>query len=350
MTSPAPAGQRLRDALDHAVRGVSAPDVVFAALHEGHREVVTGGTAPPPAPGRRVLRFELGSASKTFTALLLAQLTAHGEVGYDDPVVDHLPPIAHRPSARRITLRHLATHTAGLPRLPASFYPHAVPRWATNAYAGYSADRLLTAFARTRPRDIGAWRYSNFGYAVLGLGLAHAQATGFDDLLTERVLTPLGLADTSTHPSPPPRVPRARRAHLAGTVPQLRLDGFTPAGAVRATADDLLTYLAAHLDPAGTALPESLHAVQTPLLRRDPQEAHSLGWFIHHDDRGALYFHAGATFGHTAFLGFRPAIATAVVALASRRAHWRFPLIPVAYRLLTDLPTCSPERAERRPG
>ncbi|MFT7836905.1 serine hydrolase domain-containing protein [Saccharothrix sp. BKS2] len=324
-------GHRLRAVLAGAVDAVPAPDVVFAALHEGHREVVTGGTAPPPGCDRRELRFEIGSAGKTFTALLLAQLDARGELRCADPVVRHLPAAAHRPATRRLTLRHLATHTAGLPRLPPSLYLHAARHGSTNAYAGYSTERVLTAFARTRPRNVGTWRYSNLGYAVLGHALAHAQGTAFDDLLTARVLTPLRLTDTDTHPSPPGRLPRS------GTVPQLRMDGFAPAGAVRSTADDLLTYLAAHLDPAGSALADSLHTVRAPVPHPAPGESRSLGWFIHHDDRGALYFHAGATFGHTTFLGFRPATATAVVALAGRRAHRRFPLVPTAYRLLADI-------------
>ncbi|RST02726.1 serine hydrolase domain-containing protein, partial [Streptomyces sp. WAC05374] len=110
--------------LDEAVRAVDAPDVVFALSRHGHRTVRSGGTAPPPPVPRDGLRYEIGSASKTFTGLLLADLVRSGALSGTTPAARLLDP-ARPPGRHPVTLTHLMTHTSGLPPLPADFYPQA---------------------------------------------------------------------------------------------------------------------------------------------------------------------------------------------------------------------------------
>lgn len=118
------------------------------------------------------------------------------------------------------------------------------------------------------------------------------------------------------------------------------MGGFQPAGAVRATPGDLLTYLEAHLDPSGSPLETALQSVLSPVLRRGlgHRHTHTLTWFQHPSPQGPLYFHAGATTGQQAFLGFRPATHTAVVAVATRRIRLRDTFVATAYALLSEDP------------
>ncbi|NGO73849.1 serine hydrolase, partial [Streptomyces boncukensis] len=170
----------VRDRLAAAVRAVDAPDVVFAYSRAGRRALCSGGTAPPRPRPREQLRYETGSASKTYGALLLARLHTAGLVGLGDPALPLLAPECEAPGAAPVTLFHLATHTSGLPRLPADLYPRAVGALLTNPYAGYPAARLVDRFRRealrrpARPRPGTRWRYSNFGAAILGHALAAA--------------------------------------------------------------------------------------------------------------------------------------------------------------------------------
>ncbi|HKU36916.1 MAG TPA: serine hydrolase domain-containing protein [Polyangiales bacterium] len=80
---------------------------------------VDPSAAPQVAPDASSL-FEIGSVTKVFTALLLAQMTLHGEVELDDPVRDYLPSTLRLPewAGRPISLRDLVTHRSGLPYLP----------------------------------------------------------------------------------------------------------------------------------------------------------------------------------------------------------------------------------------
>ncbi|MFJ8630390.1 serine hydrolase domain-containing protein [Streptomyces sp. NPDC093568] len=336
--SPGGAGDApLRERLAAAVEAVDAPDVVFAVSRFGRRFLHCGGSAPHPPVPRQDLRYEIGSASKTFTGLLLAQLIQRGLLSGGEPAAACLAP-GRRTAAAPVTLAHLVTHTGGLPTLPADFYLRALPAWGTNPYGSYSAERVTGAFLRHRPRRRPGtrWQYSNFGVAVLGHALAAATGTPWAELLGAHVLRPLGLSGVAL------RAEDAKADAVGhakdGRTPTLAFDagGFEAAGAVRATPHDLLTFLEAHLDPAGTPLAGALRAVRTPVLRRglDHRHVHTVAWFRHPTDGGPMYFHSGATLGQQAFLGFRPDTGTALVALCTRRFRARDAFVATAYGLL----------------
>ncbi|MFJ7329456.1 serine hydrolase domain-containing protein [Streptomyces cyaneofuscatus] len=331
--------------LAEAAGRIDAPDVVLAMSRGGVRTVHTGGSAEPGPVARERLHYELGSASKPFAGLLLARLVAQGRVRYEDRAADLLAPgLPVHPAVRRITLRHLLTHTSGLPGLPADFYPQAVPRWSSDPYGNYPAGRVVRAFLRARPRHRPGtrWHYSNFAVSVLGHTLAAATGTPWEVLLHQQVLAPLGLEATLLRPGPDSTDATGHRRD--GTpLPALDTGGFTAAGALRSTPLDLLTFLEAHAggselrDPAlATALTE----VTRPVLRRGWRHAHThtLTWFQHPTPYGPALFHAGATLGQQAFLGFRPGTGLAVAATATRRVHRADTFVATAYELLTETP------------
>ncbi|SEG77023.1 CubicO group peptidase, beta-lactamase class C family [Actinacidiphila yanglinensis] len=348
--------------LERALAQVRAPDVVVGVSRAGRRTVATGGTATPRLP-RTSLHYELGSLSKTFTVLLLAELAREGAVRLDDPLAAYLPGLRlPHPSSRAITLRHLATHTSGLPRVPRDLIPGALLRPYTNGYAGYDRERLLRTFARTRTRHAPGtrWRYSNFGLALLGPALESATGTGYPALLTERVLRPLGLDGAAIGPAPGsgPGAATAAIGHRPDgrtPLPPTDMAAFTPAGAIRATPGDLLRYAEAHLSPDAAAVPaplrEALRDVQVPLLRRGMghRHTHTLTWYLHPAPRGPILFHAGATFGHQSFLGFHPAGGSAVVGTATRHDR-SCALIPACYELLSELASSPADKAPEADG
>ncbi|WP_442808710.1 serine hydrolase domain-containing protein [Streptomyces sp. NBC_01218] len=358
-----PEGADRADAADALLLGRAAeaigpaPGLVLALSRYGRRTLHSTGTAPAGGRPRDRLRYELGSASKTFTGLLLARLVAAGRFSYDDPAAELLAP-GHpvHPSVRAITLRHLVTHTSGLPGLPADFYPQAVPRWTTAPYAGYPAGRVVRAFLRARPRHAPGtrWHYSNFAVAVLAHTLATATGTPWEVLVHREVLAPLGLDATSLAPGRPGA---DARGHLRGgePVPVLDIGGFAGAGAVRSTPHDLLTFLEAHLAASGAyagtgaagdmptvppdgPLTAALAGMARPVLRRGPRHTHThtLTWFQHATPHGPVNFHAGATPGQQAFLGYCPDTGTALAAVCTRRVSFRDPFVATAHGLLTD--------------
>ncbi|MFI9327912.1 serine hydrolase domain-containing protein [Kitasatospora sp. NPDC052868] len=260
-------GQEPGPDLDHLLRPLfraAAPGggVAVVVIRGDERTVACRGHSDRSAerPVRADTRFELGSVTKTFTGLLLAEMAARGEVGYDDPIDRYLPADAAPgyPHERPITLLHLATHTSGLPRLPVGLLPTAAPRWFTRPYATFGPTHLLRALPRTPVRGTpGAQvRYSNLGCGLLGLLLANAAGQRYDDLLEARVCGPLGLVDTSCGPGQE----EAAGYRRGRRVPSFRLPALPGAAALRSTADDMLRYLQAHLALDAVPLPERADA------------------------------------------------------------------------------------------
>ncbi|MEV7908142.1 serine hydrolase domain-containing protein, partial [Streptomyces anulatus] len=115
--------------------------------------------------------FEIGSVTKVFTALALARMAVAGTVALDEPLAELLPEGARVPSrdGEEITLRHLATHTSGLPRLPKGMLLSALLHPSKpDPYAEFTADVLLRGLAETR---LGATPGHRFRYSNLGAGL-----------------------------------------------------------------------------------------------------------------------------------------------------------------------------------
>ena len=205
-TPPVPSDDEIRkilvDRIDVQKQSVG---IVLGVIGPSGRRIVSYGSLakndPRPLNGDTV--YEIGSITKVFTSLLLADAVGRGEVALNDPVGDFLPAKVTMPErgGRAITLEDLATHTSGLPRLPTNFSPkdHA------NPYADYSFENLyafLSSYQLTR--DIGAqYEYSNLGGGLLGHALTlRARATDYEELVRTRVLGPLGLSSTSITLSP----------------------------------------------------------------------------------------------------------------------------------------------------
>ncbi|MFC5663364.1 serine hydrolase domain-containing protein [Kitasatospora misakiensis] len=342
-----------RESLAGLVRA-AGPDAtaVTLAVAVGDRAAVHchGRTARDGEPCTPDTVHELGSISKTFTALLLAELAARGDVSLDDPVQRHLPADWRPADVRRdgpIRLIHLATHTSGLPRLPPGLLTSAVPAWFTNPYAGYDERRVRAGLAGTTVRHPPGerYRYSNFGVGLLGRLLAEAGGSpGYADLLAERVGRPLGLRTVTCSPDAPHRATGYRGGQ---PLPPWRIPGLPGAGAVRAGSADLLRFLRAHLEPPGDGpLGAALRDVQRPRLRL-PRSGDQVCLVWNHRrtaDGRDLFFHSGGTRGFTALVGFCPQTATAVAALTNTGPTVTSSFTQTAYDTFKQLARADGER------
>ncbi|MEV0618770.1 serine hydrolase [Nonomuraea sp. NPDC050404] len=360
--SGAPTGlAALLGATVHAlVEDEHAPAAAGAAIRGPEQAVITAGhhtwpatrrtrPGPAPAPAAEVTPstlFALGSITKTFTALLLADMVAGGIVGYDDPAHVHLPAHAAPPRGTAITLAGLATHTAGLPHFPLCLRLRALRHW-RDPYARLGVQDLHRATARLRPCHDPATRYSTFGMGLLGHLLARAAHLSYADLLTQRVLTPLGLHDT-TIPTDDDLSRRAAGGHRhRHPVPHWHLGAFAAAGALYSTTADMLRYLHVQLDPgsAPARLATAIAATHHPPHDHPPHDhpphdhppqapdAMGLGWNVRAVQGHTLLWHSGGTGGFTAFIGFSPGAAAGVVLLANTRPSRPQPVVRAARRL-----------------
>jgi D-alanyl-D-alanine-carboxypeptidase/D-alanyl-D-alanine-endopeptidase len=249
--------------------------------------------------------FEIGSITKVFTTTLLADMARRGEVRLDDPIELYLPDGVTAPTRNdvSITLFDLATHTSGLPRMPSNFQP-ADPN---NPYADYTAQEMYEFLSDYRlARDIGVrYEYSNYGVGLLGNLLASAAGTTYADLIERRITNVLGMDDTAIELTADMQA-RLARGHR-GTTPVANWDipTLAGAGALRSTAADMLTFVAANLGLATTPLEPALrdtHAARKPTNTPDMQVG--LGWHIRNGEGAATVWHNGGTGGYRSFVGF----------------------------------------------
>jgi CubicO group peptidase (beta-lactamase class C family) len=263
--------------------------------------------------------FEIGSVTKIFTAVLLADMVRRGEVALDDPISRYLPAGVRAPqrNGRTITLVDLVTHTSGLPRLPANLSP-ADPK---DPYADYTAQKL-EAFLSSYdlPRDPGArFEYSNLGDGLLGYLLARRAGTSYETLVRTRITGPLGMTSTTIVPLPEEtrRLAKGHDARLQ-PVPAWHFDALAGCGALRSSANDMLTLLSAFLGQTTTALAPAMALM--PTVRRPTGSAMgdiSLGWFISKPGVEEILWHNGGTYGYRSFLGLDPRTRTGVVVLSN---------------------------------
>jgi serine-type D-Ala-D-Ala carboxypeptidase/endopeptidase len=301
----------------HARRHVG---VAIGVLRGGQTWVIGSGTTGPAGPASTI--FEIGSVTKVFTATLLAGMVEDGLLALDDPVQDHLPRGVELPvRGRPITFADLATHTAGLPRLPHGFLLPSL-RHRRNPYAWFTVDHLYAGLPATRLRRAPGDRprYSNLGYGLLGHVLALRAGRDYEQLVHERICRPLGLSDT--HVS----VPAAARERFAQghdrrgrPVPHWDLPALAGAGALRSTVADLLAFLRLQLGDGEPALVRAAALTHAPRSRHRGGLAVGLGWtrlpLLGTDHQ--LLFHNGGTGGFRSFAGFVPATDTAIVVLSN---------------------------------
>lgn len=303
----------VEDAAEQA--GRHRTGVVVGALVDGRR--IFHGAGRKVVPDQHAL-FEIGSITKVFTATVLADEVVRGNLSLDQPVRELLPAGTAVPSrGAEITLGHLATHTSGLPRVPlGTVRPWVDFVMGRNPYAAVTPEVLLERLTRTtlkRRPGTGGVRYSNFGYGLLGLALQHATgAVDYDEMVTERVCRPLGLAHTGV------RLPAGRL--LAGhkgrdkQVERWQLTGMAGAGALLSSADDLLTFLAAQRNPGSTPLAEAIVLTQRQRIRG--RNGMGLGWMRSTEPR-LLLWHNGGTGGYRSYAGLIQERRTAVVVLTN---------------------------------
>lgn len=325
---PGPPGAPERDrvAVETRVRELGAqllasevyPGFVVGWVTPWERRVIgfgALGALDPRVPDGRTL-FEIGSVTKVFTGLLLADGVVRGEVALEDTLASRLPagwtapvfsgprpagPAAEPPrgeersgnggqaegrseagapevraaerqgaegavggapalgvaaaGAEPIRLWHLATHTSGLPRLP----PGLLGADPNDPYRAFDGKAMEAALAKLRVQSApgSVYAYSNLGAGLLGFCLA-GDAPALERRFTERLFGPLGLADTRILLASE-QESRLAAPHGAGgrRGSRWRFDALAGAGALHSCADDLLRFAALELglEPAAGAAP-----------------------------------------------------------------------------------------------
>ncbi len=326
-----PTGRALRDAAEQSLGGSSFAGGLSIALagEDGLLWAATLGFSDI-ASRREVTAatlFEIGSISKSFTSVLLLQARDAGLLDLDDPVKEHLPWFEVRSRFRPISLRDLLTHTGGI--------------ISGTDFSGESTFEVWSLRETEATVEPGTWfHYSNVGYKALGLVLEAVHREPYHAVLRERLMRPLGMAESE------PSISHETRRRLAvgyepfydDRVPR-REDGLVPAtwvetssadGSIAATARDMAAWLRffitgglgeSRMHLLGTS---SVEEMLSPVIASDePGFSYGLGVNISDVDGHRYVSHGGGMIGYHAHLACDLDGGAGAIVLANGDGPWR---------------------------
>ncbi|MGH8137488.1 MAG: serine hydrolase domain-containing protein [Steroidobacteraceae bacterium] len=251
------------------MRAMNAPGLTLAlASRAGPLAVESFGFVDLAArtPLTTAHRFQIGSITKSFTALMILQLQDEGKLDVQQPILRHLPWLPVDTDYGEIRIHHLLTHSSGMPS-----DPPVVPT--------EPAQRVRQAF-----RPGSQFHYSNWGYDVLGRLIEKLDGSSWQRAVTRRLLVPLGMNDTR------PIIDSSGRSRLAQSYvpreddrPYPRHGALVPAGnltftlasgCISSTPLDMARYLHMLLNsgaaPAGrVASEEGFRLFSTPSVKAE---------------------------------------------------------------------------------
>lgn len=227
--------------------------------------------------------FEIGSITKAFTGILLADAVLSEKASLDDSLDVHLSgfQIDQESPLRTITLKELATHTSGLPRIPANLFEGADQ---DDPYAHYDSEKLilyLRTISTTDLKERGKLSYSNLGMGLLGHILERIHEKPYEQILDEKILSPLGMTNTFLQRTPDSIPESVKNSFATGhtrrqETAHWHIDGLSAAGAIVSSSEDLAKFVRAHWSDT---IPASLQKA-IDLATETHAPGIGLGWFL----------------------------------------------------------------------
>lgn len=287
--------------------------IIVGITDHGSRQTFQYGQLPSDLSEHNAI-FEMGSVTKVFTSILLAELVQQGILSLDDPITKYFPDYAKAVSnnMETATLRHLASHTSGLPREDKVLNKRVGfnKQKHLNPYAYYAQDDLHS-FLQTyeqKQRQMNKWRYSNLGMALLARIIEQVTQMSYEQALKTLVSDPLGLQDTvvQLHDEQRSRLIKAY-THNNTPIPPLTTGGILGAGGIYSSMQDMLRFLELNIEPSNQSGLSSLEFAQSKQAGGPNKHFDmGLGWFIEYSKKlqQTIIWTGGTTIGFHTYAGF----------------------------------------------
>jgi len=261
--------------------------------------------------------YEIGSITKVFTGILLAQQVLEGRLNLEDGINSFLPENINVPvmGDTEITFGNLTDHTSGLPRLPNNFSPSNPG----NPYADYTVDQMYEFISNYQPvRTAGAeFEYSNLAQGLLGHLLAMNNNSTYEELMIQTIADPLNMNDTRVEFTQRMNENLALGHSRGRIVENWDIPTLAGAGAIRSSTSDMAKFVAANLGYMNTSLYKAMELSHQ--IRHDKAGGMSIAmaWHINKGDKGDIICHGGGTGGYRTFIGFVKETGKGVVLLTN---------------------------------
>ena len=310
-------------------------------------------TLEPRTAATAETRFCIGSVTKLLTALATVQLRDSGKLDLDDRVTRALPWFRLKDEPHpATTIRELLLQLSGLAREPIGL------SWADRSMP--TREDLIAEMPseRVTVRPESHWKYSNLGYALLGLIVESASGQSYADYVGDRILKPLGMTETVVGAATPPTDTatgygvRTRAGRIAR--PFLPTGGMTPAAGACTTASDLARFASWMVSDSDGPVLSARSRAEMERVQAMPAgwtTGQGLGFEVRHDGTSTRIGHGGRAAGFGAVVEVDAESRLGVVAMANADDASLRRLVEQAFTLLAPiLPPPAPEPARSDPA
>lgn len=291
--------------------------LAVAVISGGKESIYTSGTANK-STGAAIDTssiFEIGSITKIFTGIMLADEVVNGRMKLEDNITKYIP--ARSDAALQVTMLHLSTHSSGAPRLADNFWSSVKDK--ENPYASYGEKELYDYLDNMKLNTAPGTRYSysNVGTGILGNILCRQYGSSYESLVQEKVCKPFGMHSTKMTLT-------SKDEHLATGYSKGKAmsnwdfqDATAGQGALRSSITDMMRFMRHNLKPSGDLEAAIKLAQETHFTDQRTGQMMGLGWH-----KGWFYDqryleHTGGTGGYRSFIGLLPGTNTGVVVLSN---------------------------------
>lgn len=294
------------------------PGLAIGIISGGEESIYAFGTKEMNGKSRIDANsiFEIGSITKVFTGIMLADEVINGRMQLTDNIARYLP--VGSDAAQRVNMLQLSTHSSGAPRLADNFWSSVSDNG--NPYASYSERELYSYLENMKLRGTPGthYSYSNVGTGILGNILCKQYGTSYEELVKKKVCEPCGMTSTVMN------IPSKETANLAKGHSKGRVvnnwdfqDATAGQGALRSSVKDMMSFMRHNLSPSGELEAAINLASQTHFTDNRTGQMMGLGWHIGWFNEHKYLEHTGGTGGYRSFIGLIPGTNTGVVVLGN---------------------------------
>ncbi len=317
------AALNIQSSLQEYMEKSGAVGAAVGLINNGSLQFLFHGnvSAQKDAPITEDTIFEIGSITKVFTTLILMDMVYEKKVYLDQPIDIFLPGIKiPEKDGKKITFRHLATHTSGLPTIPDNLRP----KNPMNPFADYSTEDLYTFLKNySLPRvPSEQFEYSNVGMGLLGHLLCKRANKSYDELVMSRVCKRLEMKNTAVNLTDDMKTSFAQGHRLKEPMESWDIPTLTGAGALHSDIKDMVLFLCANMGLYQSSIVNLLKDCHKPQHTLTPSQEVGLGWMITSENGAPTISHNGGTYGFKSYLGFKPDLQRGVVILSNSSEEW----------------------------
>jgi len=297
--------------------------------------------------------YSIASISKPFTATGIMKLVEQGKIDLDVNVETYLDTLElkyYTTDSNKVTCRNILSHTAGLPMHFNYFYDD-------NAIPIPDVSHTIQQYGIIVNPPSSKYVYANLGYGILGEVISRTTGKHFNDFMTEEILSPLGMTQTTLDISATTRNKLAKRYDIMGNLIPFSFSDTPGAGNVSTTIKDLIQFGKFYLENDSESIPPLLSTKTRQSMQEgqypdnsNGRNTYGLGWFINDTDyKYKMVYHAGGMDGVDAMIRLLPEKDIVVAAISNQYTEFTHQLTEdILLEMLPDLKSMEPDQSNEK--